>query len=66
MPELNELIDQFEKEDEVVQNHYTGIQEAADAEISKGFIPEKRYKLKQEKKEKLAMLNQNVQNQRDK
>lgn len=50
VPELSELIDQFEKEDEVVQKHYTSIQEDANAEIAKGFQPEKRYQLKQEKK----------------
>jgi len=60
VPELSELIDQFEKEDETVQKHYTGIQEDASGETAKGFQPEKRYKLKQEKKEKVAMLNTNI------
>ena len=46
VPDLSELIDQFEKEDEVVQKHHTGIQEDASTEIAKGFQPEKRHELK--------------------
>ena len=39
IPELTELIDQFEKEDDVVQNHYTGIKEYAEKEVKIGFKP---------------------------
>ena len=43
IPDLTELIDQFEKEDDVVQNHYSGIQEFAAKEVKNGFKPQRRY-----------------------
>jgi len=46
VPDLDELIGQFEKEDEVVQKHYENIKEYEDKEIAKGFKPAKRHELK--------------------
>lgn len=60
IPELTELIESFEKEDDVVQKHYGTIQEEAAAELAKGFQPVKRHKLKQAKRQRIAMLNQNI------
>lgn len=62
VPDLTELIDQFEKEDEVLQKHNDGIKEHAESEVAKGFKPEKRYELKQIKGDKLAMLDKNITN----
>lgn len=46
VPGLQELIDQFEKEDDTVQKNNTDIQEYKAKEISKGFLPERRHDLK--------------------
>ena len=66
MPDLGELIDQFEKEDELVQAHYKGIGDAADVEVKKGFVPKRRHDIVQNKELAIAMLNQNITNQREK
>lgn len=46
MPDLTELITQFEGDDEVVQAHYQGVKDYAASEVKRGFIPERRYDLK--------------------
>jgi hypothetical protein len=66
VPDLNELITQFEGEDDIIQNHYQGINDYAANEIKKGFVAQRRHDLKQFKGEKIAMLDKNITNQREK
>ena len=65
MPDLGELIDQFEKEDDIVQNHYKGIADAAAEEVKRGFVPKRRHDLIQKKELAINMLDKNITNQRE-
>lgn len=61
MPELNDLIDQFEKDDEAI--HQFGekqISHVKDLEV-RGFVPEARYQIVNEQAERIELLDKNIE-----
>jgi len=46
VPELTDILNEFEKEDEVIQKHIELTNEYKTSTINKGFEPEKRFEIK--------------------
>ena len=66
VPELDQLIGQFEKEDEqILKFHEDQKKYATDLEI-RGFEPEPRYQIVNQEADRIKLLNQNIEMQRQK
>lgn len=62
VPELEALLVEFEKEDEVVQKHVERIKDMETKNINAGFMPERRFDITQQKGDNYAMLDSNITN----
>ena len=65
VPELDKLLGQFENDDEVILGLNEVQKTYAKDLISKGFQPEVRYDIKDNKGEKAALLDENISKQRE-
>lgn len=65
VPELDDILNEFEKEDEVIQQHIEKTNEYKTSQINKGFEPERRYEIKDHVVERKKMLNDNIRMQRE-
>jgi hypothetical protein len=64
VPELGDLIDQFEKEDEaILQFNEKQKQHVKNLEV-RGFEPDPRYEIVNQQAERIELLNNNIQTQR--
>lgn len=64
VPDLDELITEFEKSDEAIQQINESIKQHKVELISRGFETEARYDIKNKKGEKQQMLDDNISMQR--
>lgn len=65
VPELDELLGQFENEDEIIQNEQQVLKEFKRDQKVKGFEVPVRYEIKSQKTEKASQLNNNITKQRE-
>ena len=64
VPPLDELVQQFEAEDDVIIKEALQHKEFTQDQLSKGFQPETRYSITDDKSNSIQMLNDNIHNQR--
>lgn len=65
VPSLTELIDQFENDDDVILKERADLKDFVRDETSRGFQPEVRYDIKDDKASKIKVLNENIAKQRE-
>ena len=65
VPELTDILNEFEKEDEVIQQHIEKLNEYKTSQINKGFEPERRYDIKDDVVDRKTLLNNNISMQRE-
>ena len=66
MPELTDLLDQFEQGDPEIEKHREGIKTHVQDLDKRGFSPEPRHDIISKQQDRVAMLNANISEQRAK
>ena len=64
MPELDALVGQFENDDDVIVQEKLEMKEFLRNEVARGFQPEARQEIVDERAKKLTMLDANIASQR--
>jgi len=60
VPELTDMLNEFEKEDEVIQKYIETTNLYKTGMINKGFEPERRYEIKDQVADNKKLLNDNI------
>jgi len=60
VPELTDMLNEFEKEDEVIQKYIETTNLYKTGMVNKGFEPERRYEIKDRVADNKKLLNDNI------